>query len=352
MKNTKKLLSVIAAIVTALSLAACGSNYANYSYDSGSSMSSLSKSTGFSEYGEYVSDEYYSDESYYSEAVTEDVNGSGTIDGSLTSESYDDSARKLIKNYNLDVETEDFDDFLAALEARVDSMSGYIESLETYNGSSYGSYRSKRYSSVTVRIPKDKADEFVNFVGESANITDKSLSVEDVTLTYVDLESRKETYEIEQERLLALLEKAESIDDIITIESRLSEVRYKLESMASQLRTYDNLVDYSTVYIYISEVETYTEPEPVSYGERVAQSFKNGLENVGEDFENFFVNFMGALPGIVVFIVFAAIIVLIIRALVKHGKKKKAAKAEKRANEMMEAAEAKAREKANNAEQF
>ena len=62
----------------------------------------------------------------------------------------------------------------------------------------------------------------------------------------------KQTYkelETEQQRLLELLETAESLDDILTIESRLTEVQYELDSKESQLRTYDNQIDYSTVYL-------------------------------------------------------------------------------------------------------
>mgnify|MGYP002226154573 CR=1 FL=1 len=87
-----------------------------------------------------------------------------------------------------------------------------------------------------------------------------------MTLTYVDLQSHRDALQTEQERLLQLLEQAESIEDIITIEQRLSDVRYQLESMESQLRSYDNQVDYSTVYLYIDEVEVYTPVEEETHG--------------------------------------------------------------------------------------
>ena len=65
--------------------------------------------------------------------------------------------------------------------------------------------------------------------------------------------------------ILELLEKAGTVEDIITIEGRLSEVRYQLEAYASQLRTFDNQVDYSTVHINISEVERETKVEPKTF---------------------------------------------------------------------------------------
>ena len=71
------------------------------------------------------------------------------------------------------------------------------------------------------------------------------------------LQSHKKALLAEQESLLSMMEQAESIEDIIAINEQLTDVRYQIESMESQLRTYDNQVDYSTVNLYIDEVERY-----------------------------------------------------------------------------------------------
>ena len=70
----------------------------------------------------------------------------------------------------------------------------------------------------------------------------------------------------EQERIWALLEKADTLEAVIALEERLSEIRYQLESMESQLKLYDNQVDYSTVSIHISEVAVYTPTGSQSVG--------------------------------------------------------------------------------------
>lgn len=254
-----------------------------------------------------------------------------------------DTARKLIKTYNLSAETEVFDEFMTNLEAEINNLGGYIQNMDTYNGSNY-SYRSNKSSTLTIRIPVKNLEAFVNYVGNAANITNKNLSVEDVTMAYVDVESRKATYEIEQERLLALLEKAESMEDIISLESRLSEVRYKLESMATQLRTYDNLVDYATVYINVNEVQKYTEPEPEAYSARLVRSFTDSVYNVWEGLKDFLVGFVGAIPGLVILAIVITIIVVIIKALIKANNKKNL---KKEAQRLENAAKAQATAQAN-----
>ena len=97
-----------------------------------------------------------------------------------------------------------------------------------------------------MRIPKSKLDAFLGDVAENSNITSRSEQERDVTTSYVDLESHKKVLLTEQERLMTYLEQAESIEEMMTIESRLSDIRYQLESKESQLRTNDSQIEYST----------------------------------------------------------------------------------------------------------
>lgn len=105
--------------------------------------------------------------------------------------------RKLIKTVNMDVETREYDKLLSAIENKVTELGGYIESLDAYNGSTYYSYRSTRNVNLTIRIPKDRLEEFQNTVSELGNVTSRSENVQDVTLTYVDLQSHRDALRTE-----------------------------------------------------------------------------------------------------------------------------------------------------------
>lgn len=249
-----------------------------------------------------------------------------------------DTSRKLIKNVNMSVETRDFETLLSQVETKTSEMGGYIQDSSIYNGSSYGTYRDTRYASLTIRVPQEKLDGFIKDVEGISNVIRCNQNVEDITLTYVDLESHKKALEVEQQRLLELLEVAESVEDIITVESRLSQVRYELESMASQLRTYDNLVAYSTVYMDISEVEELTPVVVETTGQRIVRGFVNSLKSVGRGIREFFVGLIINLPYLVIWgiiIAVAALIVIRLRRR-KKGKRageKKAVKEEKEVKE-------------------
>lgn len=227
--------------------------------------------------------------------------------------------RKLVYTYNIQIETKEFDQVLTGIQTKVDELEGYIEQSSLDSGSEY--YRNyNRYSYMTVRIPSDQLDGFVENVKETANVTNISKSTEDITLKYVDVESRKTALETEQGRLLELLEKAETVEDIITIESRLSEVNYQLESYTSQLRTYDNQVDYSTVYINISEVDRETKVEPKTFWEEVTSEFGDSLYGLGRGFRNFAIWFLGSSPYLILWAAVIGAAVLVVR---KAGSKKR-----------------------------
>lgn len=240
--------------------------------------------------------------------------------------------RKLIRTVDLNLETENYDALMEGLEQEINSLGGYIEYKDAYHGnynSRINGYRN-RHANITARIPANKLDEFTGRVAEIGNITYESESVEDVTLQYVDLSSHKKMLLTEQERLMELLENAESIDDIIVIESRLSEVRYEIESMESQLRTFDNQVDYSTVHINVEEVERYTpQPEKTTW-ERIKSGFSENVYRVTNGIKNFAIEFVIAIPVLLAWAVVIAVGVIVIRVVLKKKHKRDAEKVEKK----------------------
>lgn len=237
--------------------------------------------------------------------------------------------RKLIKNVNLEVETESFDELYGKVNEKTEALGGYVENSYIYNGSSYYG-DDTRDASLTIRIPAENLDAFLSEVSQASNVISRNDSVTDVTLQYVDLESKKEALLIEQDRLLELLKEAETIEDIIALEGRLSEVRYELESMESRLRTLDNQISYSTVYLYIQEVAKLTPVKEQSLGEKIATGFTESLYGVGEGLLDFGVGFIIKLPYIVVWTIIIIGIIFVIKGIRKVHKKRKAKKQAKK----------------------
>lgn len=283
--------------------------------------------------GGYLSDDIYSyaaSESSYVQEETAEL-PEEEMGGSKSPE-VADTKRKLIKNVDLEVETEEFDTLLSTVEQKTEKLAGYIEESYTYNGSEYRG-RKNRNANLTIRIPAEKLNTFLSEVADVSNVISRNDRVTDVTLQYVDMESHKKALVAEQNRLLELLEQAENIEDIIAIESRMSEVRYQIESMESQLRTMDNQVSYSTVYLSIEEVKQFTPVKEQSVGEKIVTGFRKSLTNVGTGLLNFGIGFIIGIPYILLLGVFIIIVVVVIRFIVKKGNSGKDTKASKNENQ-------------------
>ena len=253
------------------------------------------------------------------DAMSETVvlnNGSFTADSSATSVT---TNRKLIRKLHLEVETETYDELFANVQQMVAQCGGYVESMDA--NTRYGS--TSRYATMVIRVPADQLDHFAADVAEASNVVYRSESTNDVTLSYVDMESRKAALLVEQERLMALLEQAGSLEEILQIETRLTEVRYELESIESQLRTYDNLVDYATIHLELQEVVEYTEPAPESGWARMGKGFLESLKGLGNGLKEFFIFLVISIPYLIFFAAVVTVIVLVIRRIRKKRRKAK-----------------------------
>ncbi len=257
---------------------------------------------------------YYDMES----AKSEDGGLTGDTDSTVLPE-----GRKWIITVNMSAETEDLDALMEALNGKISGLGGYVEDQDSYNGSMYSSRR-YRSASLTVRIPAQRVDEFTEEMSGIANVVSTNLSREDITLSYVATESRVKALQTEEARLLELMEQAETMADLLEIESRLTDVRYELENRASQLRLYDNQVDYATIYLSIDEVQEYTPVEEPTVWERISGGFVSSIKGVGNGLLDLLVWVLAKSPYLVILGgVTVGVVVLI--------KKRKARKAAKKA---------------------
>ena len=290
----KKILSLVLCLALLFSFTACGSS---------------SKSEAMYSAGAMV-------EEAAPQAPAMMADNTSSLKGSQPGSTPLPEGRKWIITVDMNVETEDLDALMANLELTISSMNGYVEDQNIHNGSNYASRR-YRSANLTVRIPADQVDPFTSNVSGIANVVSQNLRREDITLQYVATSSRVTALETEEARLLELLAEAENMSDLLEIEARLTDVRYELERHASQLRLYDNQVDYATVYLNISEVQEYTPVEEPTFFERIKTTFSDALEGLGNSIINITVFLIGNSPYILTF----GIIVLVVFKLKKRSSK-------------------------------
>lgn len=298
----KRMVSLLLALVLALVLAGCGASKA-----AGSASDSMAASEP--EAG-YWSNNSKSDDSYDEDGYD--------ADGTPAS---DPASRpvKMIYNGYMEMQTQDFDTAASGIEALVRELGGYFQQSSVSNrGSS-----SYRYGSYTIRIPAAQFEAFFQRAGQLCHVTYTNTTADDVSESYYDTEARLETARIKLERLQQLLAKATSMEDIITIESAISETEWDIENLSGTLRHYDALVDYATVNVELSEVYQLSGQDKAvtTFGGRLGQSFVNGLRAVGSALEDFAVWLAYSWVWLAVIAAAAVIVIRIVRR--RGGGKKK-----------------------------
>ena len=326
----KKALVWILAAVTALNITGCGSSGSSSYKSSDAYYESPAMEESINYMGENAAATQakmvsYDDDSMYDMEMEESAPAAANTADTSVSENASATNRKLIRDMSLNVETKEYDAMLKNLTDEITSLGGYIEFMDIRNNSYYSNKNSSRGATLTARIPAAKLDQFVNVIGEQTNITNRTESVRDVTLTYVDMQSHRDVLIAERERLMEYLKQADTIEEMMSIEDHLTDIRYQIESMESQLRTFDNQVDYSTVNINVTEVVEYTpvvEPtEPKTAWERISEGFTHSVKDVLYDAKEFLIDLIIDLPYILVGLVKIAIFLLIVRFIIMRNKK-------------------------------
>ena len=203
------------------------------------------------------------------------------------SEVYRNTDAKLIRRAELAIQTETFDQAAQALSQLTEECGGYFEQASVYGGSLRNTQAS-RSGEYIVRIPAEQYEHFLTQAGSLGYVTRSTESTEDVGEQYYDTEARLRTQKTKQERLLALLEQADTMEAIVALESALSDTEYQIEQLTSTLNRYDALIGYATFRISLEEVARITEQvgQSAALGQRIWAGLKaslSGLLQGGQD---------------------------------------------------------------------
>ncbi|MEN6471713.1 MAG: DUF4349 domain-containing protein [Clostridiaceae bacterium] len=235
----------------------------------------------------------------------------------------DYGGHKIIRTFSVSFETNTFDDDLASIIKNTADAGGYVES-STVNGRKPTAYSDPgRNAYLTLRVPAEIADAFVQGVQGYGTLLSSNESAQDVSEAYFDLDTRLEVLRTQLERLKGILVTTDNLADIISLENAIADVTLQIEQLTTELRRYDGLINYATVNVNITELRLNEGPAAqVSVGERISRGFTDTLYGVGTFFVNLFVFLVSALPVLAVLGVVAVIVILTVRASKKHKKEK------------------------------
>ena len=240
-------------------------------------------------------------------------------------------AEKIIYSGYMYIETTEFDKAIASVEAKVREFGGFIESSNVNGRTEYRPDGTTslvdRNASYVVRVPSSNFDTFVKQSGSLGNVLNSNTSAENVTSQFTDAEARKASLKVQEERLLAMMEKTDNIKSLIELEERLTDVRYEYEAIERKLINWQNQVDYSTVSLSLQEVAVYTPVAPVqsTFGEKLGSAFTDGWNGFVRFFQAIAIGLAGALPALILLALLALIAVLILRSAKRKSKARREA---------------------------
>ena len=277
----RKILAMLLALMMVLTLAACGGSSKNasvkYKEEAATEDMVVMESTSATTAGGMADGGYLAD--MKAEAPMEPASPAPEAEEGQT----ELLPQKLIRTAWLELETTEFEEAIWDLTELTERYGGYFENSSVANrgnGSRWGNY--------TIRVPAEKYDAFLNEAGQLCHETWRETSQEDISEVYYDTAGRLKTQQIKLERLQALLTQATAMEDIITIESAISETEWNIDNLSGTLRRYDGKVDYATVHVNLSEVYKLSNVEqvPDTFGQRLGRAFGNGVKSFVNNVED------------------------------------------------------------------
>lgn len=220
--------------------------------------------------------------------------------GLRTSESMADKEmeRKVIKNWSLSLKVADYDIASAAISGIASSYDGYVVS-----GTSYDNYN-YRDGHISIRVDATQADAAVQEIQALGEVDSSNFYSDDVTMSYYDIQSRLSQYRVQEERLLELYAQAETIQDLLALESELIRVQSEIESMEGTVRYYDQVTALSLidVYLYTPGVNTQNVETPgwAGFITDVKEAFFKGINAFLDGLSAIFVWLVRVLPVLII----------------------------------------------------
>lgn len=240
-------------------------------------------------------------------------------DEAASSAAYENAERKVIRNASLSLEVPEYQKAFDSISALASQYQGYVVSGNSYTdeeGNISGGY-------ISIRVASASLDTVLENISSLGKVQSSGFSGQDVTTQYYDNEARLKQYRVQEQSLLKIMEKAETVPDILSVETELTRVRSEIESLEGQIRYLKELTDLASIDVNLTTPAQ--ESQGISLGgwselgNKIAASFITSINWLLNGFANLII-FSGYLLPILVLIL---IIALIWRQIVKARRNKK-----------------------------
>ncbi|MFA1819300.1 DUF4349 domain-containing protein [Virgibacillus oceani] len=226
--------------------------------------------------------------------------------------------RKIIYTADMRIEVSDYQESLHSLQSSISEYAGYLVESSMYEENE----NSLTSGFITARIPQEHFDEFIEVVEDGSDrVVDSTVSGQDVTEEYIDLESRLNSKEVVEERLLSFMEQAEETEDLLAISDDLANIQEEIEEITGRMNYLQDKTDLATVTIHIEERDVRISgvgENDLNTWEKTQEQFMKSINFLISAFSGLFVFLVGNLPLILLLGVIGLIAFLIVRKRMKR----------------------------------
>ncbi len=222
------------------------------------------------------------------------------------------SGRMVIRTGNMSVNVASVDKATTDIKQLTEGSGGYVENsqidnitippVQDVNGSTIAKEVTEKYANMTVRVPEDKFESIFNSIKGMGKLVSENTNGSDITAEYRDTAVRVDNLKIQEQSLQQLMPKAKNIDEILRIETELNRVRTDIDLYSGNLKRWDNLVQLSTINIYLKELK----PEELKSVDvsgmwgKAYQGFIKAINNIVLGLEKTVIVLVAAIPYLLV----------------------------------------------------
>ena len=205
--------------------------------------------------------------------VTQNISLAQTTASMIDTSSSD---RKIIRNAELDLESDKPEDAQRSITSIAESRGGFV--VESQQSSSDITSTTRDVVSMTARVPSDKFSETLAEIRAVAKrIVVETVKGQDVTEEFIDIEAQLKASKALEQQFMEIMKRANTVEDALNVQSQLADVRKEIERVEGRKRFLENQSAMSTIKIRIQTPKVFAQSS-VGFGGRLAESFSTGAD--------------------------------------------------------------------------
>jgi hypothetical protein len=229
---------------------------------------------------------------------------------------------KIIKKSNITMQTDNYDSSIQSINDLIKSLEAMVVKMQETQGNSYSvmntSSSKLRTADMTIKVSKDKFEDFNTELKTYANVLSYYEEAQDISSSYADVESKISSYKLQEQQLNELMKKATAAKDLLEISNQIQNVIQQREYLQKQKNSYDNQIEYSTVVLRLTEVQSVDIKEK-SIFTRIKDSFESSISGMKE----ISINVIMFIVYIVPYMIILAILAFIVNIIIKVNNRKR-----------------------------